>query len=143
MDKDIFKILVEFAVEKAREIENDQKALKIKYLYKEWEKQIGRNLIVGEYIQHNDNLYRVLQDHIAQEDWIPGVGTESLYVVIDKEHEGTIEDPIPAKTNMEYFNGKYYIEEEILYLCIRDSGIALQHLPSVLVGNYFEIVTNK
>ena len=139
MDRDLFREIMKFAVEKAREITDKQKALEVKYLYKEFDKQIGKVLYVGEYIQYGDKLYEVVQEHIAQADWTPNI-SKSIFMVIDKEHQGTIEDPIPAQENMIYYNGKYYIEEDALYLCVRDSEIALQFMPSVLVGNYFEIV---
>lgn len=142
MDKNLFREIMKFAVEKAREITDKQKALEVKYLYKEFDKQIGRVLTVGEYIQYDDKLYEVIQEHIAQENWTPDI-SKSLFVVIDKEHIGTIDDPIPAQENMVYYQGKYYIENEILYLCTRDSGVALQHLPSMLVGNYFEVVDEE
>lgn len=138
--KEIWRAIVKLAVEQARGITDDQKALEIKSLYKQWEAQIGKVLNVGEYVQHENKLYRVLQQHTAQENWKPGVGTESLFIVIDKEHSGTINDPIPWSTNMECFNGKYYTEENILYLCIRDSGIALHYNIKDLIGTYFQKV---
>ena len=143
MNEDIFRAMLHFAVQQARLITDDQEALEVKCLYKEWEVQIGRELSVGEYVQYNGQLFRVLQTHIAQVEWIPGKNTESLYVVIDKEHKGTIVDPIPWKVNMEAFAGKYYIENEILYLCTRDSGIALQYTCVDLVGVYLEIVEGE
>lgn len=66
--------------------------------------------------------------------------TPSLFNVIDVEHGGTLEDPIPAELNMVYENGKYYIENDVVYKCIRDSGIALAYMPSQLIGSYFELV---
>lgn len=76
---------------------------------------------------------------------MPGEGTESLYTCIDEAHAGTLEDPIPAAANMEYIKGRYYIEDGQIYLMNRagmedGEGIVLQHLPSALVGHYFEIV---
>lgn len=139
MVENTLRKIIQMAIEKARQITNDQEALEVKYLYKEFSSQINKPLEVGEFIQHNDKLYRVLQAHTAQADWTPDVAA-SLFVVIDKEHAGTKEDPIPAALNMEYFAGKYYIENETLYLCTRDSGIALAFMPSALVGHYFEIV---
>lgn len=142
MDRELFREIMKFAVEKAREITDKQKALEVKYLYKEFDKQIGKVLYVGEYIQYDGKLYEVIQEHTAQADWTPDI-SKSIFVVIDKEHQGTIDDPIPAQENMIYYNGKYYIENEVLYLCVRDSGIALQFMPSVLVGNYFELVGDE
>lgn len=143
MDKDMMNILqsvIRLAVKQARQITDDQEALTVKNLYKQWERQVGKVLQVGEYIQHEDKLYRVLQQHTAQGNWIPGIGTESLYVVIDIEHKGTINDPIPWCSNMECFSGKYYIEDNVLYLCTRDSGTALHYKISNLIGLYFQNV---
>ena len=142
-NRNIYAAIIKMAVKTARAITDDQEALAVKCLYKQWEKQIGRQLEVGEYIQHNKQLYRVLQQHTAQANWVPGVGTESLYVIIDKEHSGTIEDAIPWKANMECFNGKYYIEDGILYLCVRDSGIALQCKIVDVLGNYFKLANEE
>lgn len=143
INKEIYAALIKMAVKNARGITNDQEALSVKCLYKQWEKQLGRQLEVGEYVQHEDRLYRVLQAHTVQENWIPGVGTESLYVVIDKEHSGTIDDPIPWVNNMECFNGKYYIEDDVLYLCVRDSGIALQCKIVDVLNNYFVLYNGE
>lgn len=138
MDIEKWRAMISMAVKQARQITDDQEALSVKYLYKEWVCQIGKILKVGEYIQYDDRLYKVLQQHTVQENWTPGEGTESLYMVVDKLHEGTLEDPIPWESNMECFLGKYYIEDEVLYLCIRDSGIALHYSINDLIGNYFE-----
>lgn len=139
MNENKLRQIIRMAIKEAREITDNQKALEVKYLYKEFDKQIGKSLTVGEYIQHNDKLYQVIQGHTGQADWTPDVAM-SLFMVIDKEHDGSINDPIPAQTNMEYFKGKYYIENGTLYLCTRDSGITLQHLPSALIGHYFEVI---
>lgn len=41
---------------------------------------------------------------------------------------------------MEIFEGKYYTQNEVLYKCIRDSGIPLSYGLSALVGTYVEKV---
>lgn len=137
---DMWRAIINLAVKQARQITDDQEALELQILYKSWEQQIGKQLNVGEYVQHEGKLYRVLQAHTAQNTWAPGNGTESLFVVIDKEHDGTLDDPIPYEGNMELFNGKYYIQNEVVYLCIRDSGTPLYHELSTLIGTYVEEV---
>ena len=137
---ELWAAMLKMALKQARAITDDQEALSVQCLYKEWNKQIGKQLNVGEYIQHEGKLYRVLQAHTAQSEWAPGNGTESLFVVIDKEHAGTLEDPIPYNGNMELFNGKYYIQNEVVYLCTRDSGTPLYHDLSSIVGVYVEEV---
>ena len=140
MNVDVFRALVKLAVIQARSITDDQVALEVKCLYKEFDKQIGNTLNVGEYVQHEDRLYRVLQTHVAQANFIPGQGTESLFVVIDKEHAGTLEDPIPFDGNMELFEGKYYMEDDVLYLCIRNSGNPIYNALKDLDNIYVTIV---
>ena len=140
---DIFEVLIKMAVKQARKITDDQEALELKMLYKQWEKQIGRELTVGEYVQHGDRLYRVLTTHVAQVNWEPGVGTESLFVIVDKTHAGTKEDPIPWSNNMECEEGKYYSEDGVIYLCIRASGIALQCKIVDVLGNYFQLAEGE
>ena len=137
---DMWRAIINLAVKQAKQVTDDQEALELQILYKSWDQQIGKQLNAGEYVQHEGKLYRVLQAHTAQSTWAPGNGTESLFVVIDKEHTGTLDDPIPYDENMELFNGKYYIQNEVVYLCTRDSGAPLYHDLSSLVGVYVEEV---
>ena len=138
-NNDIYRAIVKMCIKTARQITDDQEALAVKCLYKNWSKQLGRELVVGEYVQHGDKLYRVLTTHVAQADWEPGVGTESLFVVVDKTHAGTIDDSIPWNANMECEEGKYYSEDGVIYLCVRSSGIALQCKIVDVLGNYFQV----
>lgn len=142
-NNDIYRALVKMAIKQARQITDDQEALAVKCLYKNWSKQLGRELTVGEYVQHGDRLYRVLTTHVAQANWEPGVGTESLFVVVDKTHAGTKEDPIPWNANMECEVGKYYSEDGVIYLCVRASGIALQCKIVDVLGNYFQLAEGE
>lgn len=100
----------------------------------------AKNAVVRVVEDGEDCLYTCIQEHVSQENWKPGIATASLWTRIDVEHAGTKEDPIPAKTNMQYYKDKYYSEDGKLYLCTRDSGIPLAYLPSQLVGQYFEVV---
>ena len=84
----------------------------------------------------------MLQPHTFAAEWVPGTGTESLYKVVQVEHEGSIEDPIPWEHNMELVEGLYYTDKDVLYLCIRDSGIALSYdLADLVSGGYVKPVT--
>lgn len=142
-NNDIYRAIVKMCIKTARQITDDQEALAVKCLYKNWSKQLGRELTVGEYVQHGDRLYRVLTTHVAQANWEPGVGTESLFVIVDKTHAGTKEDPIPWNANMECEVGKYYSEDGVIYLCIRASGIALQCKIVDVLGNYFQLAEGE
>lgn len=99
---------------------------------------IGKELAQGKIVSHDDKLWRVRQTHTAQADWMPSLDSASLWEVIEVEHSGTLDDPIPYAVPMEIFNGKYYTEDDLTYLCTRDSGIALSHPLSALVGVYVD-----
>lgn len=118
----------------------DKEALSVKEYYPRWESTIGKTMEAGFITYYNDSLWRARQTHTPLEVYPPSMDTASLYEVIELEHEGTKDDPIPYIPPMEIFNGKYYTEDGILYLCNRDSGTALVHNLSALVGLYVEVV---
>lgn len=60
-----------------------------------------------------------------------------------EEPDGTKEHPIPATNNMQYYNGKYYTYNDVLYLCNRDTGIPVWATPDQLVGIYFQVVPTE
>jgi hypothetical protein len=123
-----------------RSVVDNKIAVKSKGVYPEWKANVTYN--VGDRLHFGEQLYEVQQVHTSQEDWTPTV-TPALYVAIDEEHEGTIEDPIPAVAGMLYEKGLYYIYNDVIYLCIREDtegGTVLHFTPDQLVGNYFEIV---
>lgn len=132
---------IKHATKKINRIElTDNEALSVKELYPSWDSKIGKNVEVGYKLLYNYNLWRVRQNHMVLEVYPPSLQTSALYEVINYQHEGTIEDPIPYVPPMEIFNGKYYIQNDIKYLCNRNSGTALSHDLSALVGLYVEII---
>ena len=59
---------------------------------------------------------------------------------IDEEHAGTLEDPIPYDQTMAVYEGKYYLHNNVIYLCIRDSENPLYADPEALIDNYFQLL---
>lgn len=100
----------------------------------------------GDRRSYGGKVHKCRQGHTSQADWTPDK-TPNLWAVIDAEHAGTQNDPIPAARGMEYEYGKYYLDGEDgkTYLCERTGEaaggkIVLQYLPHELVGNYFKAV---
>ena len=140
--EEILRTLIDSNSEKIVSTFDDENAVKVIDLYPAWKESIA--VAVGERYQYNGRLYKVVQAHTTQADWTPDI-TPSLWVVIDVEHSGTLEDPIPAVASMEYIKGKYYIENGTIYLMNRQGmadgeSIVLHYTPSQLVGQYFEVV---
>lgn len=121
---------------------DDAQALTVKAIYPTWESIIGQTVRKDYKFQYADKLYKTIQDNLLiQEQYIPGEGTESLYTVIDETHAGTQEDPIPYDGNMALENGKYYIQDETVYKCTRDTEIPVYHALADLIGIYVEVAT--
>lgn len=104
--------------------------------------EVGKDYAIGDRFQYNGELYKVLQAHTSQADWVPGTGTESLYAKVDEIHAGTAEDPIPYNGNMELIENLYYTQGDVLYRCTRSTGTAVYNALSELVGLYVEVVTS-
>ena len=115
----------------------DEDALKRPLLVYAWESYIGKSLTTGQIVSHDGTLYRVRQGISAVlADQYPSLDTAALYEAIEVEASGTADDPIAYVPPMEIYNGKYYTQNGVLYLCTRDSGTALSHDLSALVGLY-------
>lgn len=121
---------------------DDSTALRMVDFYPEWADLIGKTVDKAEYkFQHAGKLYKTIpSNHTFQADWVPGVGTESLYTRIDETHDGSKYDPIPYSGNMALENGKYYIQDGVIYLCNRDTGNPVYNPLAELVGLYVETV---
>ena len=125
----------------------DAQAASVVEAYPEWKPGIK---ITEEMISAGLNrfrigkqLYKTSIPHTTTAAWSPALAP-TVWTPIDIEHSGTIEDPIPAAIGLTYKQGLYYIEDDgTIYLCIRQDapeGTTLYHLPSQLVGSYFEEV---
>ena len=121
---------------------SDEEALEVKDLFPQWENLWHQNLTVGFKLLYNGNLYKVLQEHTAQEQWQPGTETASLYALVgtnvpeEGEHAGTKEDPIPYEQMMLIEEGKYYVQDGVLYVGIMDANTGfpndLKDLPTLV-----------
>lgn len=115
-------------------------ALEMPDMFPNFVDMIGEVVKTGQILRYMGQLYRVRQDHTVQAIYTPCLETAALYEVIDREHAGTLADPIPYAPPMEIFSGKYYKQNGVLYLCTRDSGQPLAHNLEDLVGTYVETV---
>lgn len=119
---------------------SDEQALQVKNLFPKWETFIGGKLEKDYKVLYTDRLYKVKQDiTTVLENQPPSINTAALYEEINEKNAGTQEDPIPYNNNMELFNGKYYSQNGVVYKCTRDTGQAVYHDLSALVGIYVEI----
>lgn len=141
-------------IEQAAKSFTDAEAAKSPELVARWADHIGEVVAPGDRMSDVDNdgvlhVYRVNkgQGHTTQENWPPH-STPAMWTIINVDHAGTQDDPIPAARGMEYEYGLYYKDPEDtkLYLCERTGEaaggkIVLQYLPHELVRQYFKEAT--
>ena len=135
--------MVRSVVEAGAATLTDGEAAKMPSLSQKW--VVGEAVNVGDrrFYEPTQRLYKCRQAHTTQADWPPDQ-TPAMWAVIDVDHAGTIDDPIPAARGMDYIYGKYYLdpEDSKTYICKRigeeEGGVInLQYLPHELVGQYF------
>lgn len=130
-------------LQKAVQFLDDADALQIQSMYPAWEELVENGSVTaaaGHKFTYGGLLYKCVNANPTfQSDWVPGVGTESLYVRIDETHAGTLADPIPYDGNMALVSGLYYSQDGVIYKCTRDTGNPVYHPLSALVGLYVEV----
>lgn len=117
----------------------DEQAKKVPALFPLWETE--KAYAVGDRVWYQASLYKCVQAHTSQTTWNPKDAV-SLWANVSEESQeadGSREHPYQWESGMTSYNGKYYTEEGILYLCIRDSGNPLYFPISSLIGTYFQI----
>ena len=120
---------------------DDNTALRMVEFYPEWNGLIGQTVDkAGFRFTYGGKLYKTIPaNHTFQAEWVPGVGTESLYTRIDETHDGRLYDPIPYDGNMALETGKYYTQDGVKYICTRDTGNPVYHALKDLVGIYVDV----
>lgn len=125
-------------IEKAAASLSDTDALDGVELFKSW--FAGIKWTKDERFQYNGELFKVLQDHTSQADWLPDI-TPSLYAKVEKPGEGDSPDnPIAYNGNMALISGKYYSQDGVVYRCFRDTINPVYNALRDLVGLYVEVV---
>lgn len=141
-------------IEKAVQSLDATDAVHVKKLYPKWSALVK----LGKIDTKGKSGYRFLYDGDGelysctfadpefQSNWIPGGGTSALYVRVNEECSGSIDNPIIADRGMEYVYGLYYKDPEngLTYLCSRigesaGTTIILHYLPHELLDQYFTV----
>ena len=114
----------------------DSEALEAVTLHPHW--SAGQSYTAGFKVQYADKLWRCVQAHTSQSGWEPSTATASLWEEICETHDGTLADPIPYESNMALESGKYYIQDDVVYRCTRDTINPVYNALADLIGLYVE-----
>lgn len=135
---DIVSQLKELAQAQVSELTDDE-AKKVPALFPLWETE--KAYAVGDRVWYQSSLYKCVQAHTSQSTWNPKDAV-SLWANVSEESQeadGSREHPYQWEQGMTSYNGKYYTENGILYLCTRDSGAPLYHPIASLINLYFVV----
>ena len=120
---------------------DDQTSLRMLDYYPTFEESIGKTVSLGYKFTYQGKVYKTIQDNLLiQEHYKPNDGTYSLYSRFDEVHVGDIYVPIPYEGNMALEKDKYYIQDNVTYLCNRDTVNPIYNPLNELVGLYVEVV---
>ena len=112
-----------FAIACAIPLMTNDQILQCVSVLTEWKEFIGGKMEAHQRFQFNKEAWESRQEiPIVLEGQEPGISTAALYQRIESSHAGTQEDPIPYSQLMTVYKDKYYTQNEVLYLCIEDSG---------------------
>ena len=124
-------------IEQATQSLADEIALQAVTLHPIWAENTA--YATGYKVQHNGKLWRCKDPgHTSQSGWEPSINTASLWEEICESHDGTLADPIPYSGNMALENGKYYMQDGVIYKCVRDTVNPVYNALNELVGIYVE-----
>lgn len=124
-------------IEKAAVSLGDDDAIEAAELFPLW--AVGVSYSVGERVQYDGKLYKVVQAHTSQADWTPDI-TPALYSEVAAQGQGdTPDNPIQYNNNMELVKDKYYSQSGVVYICFRDTGIPVYNNLADLVGLYVNV----
>ena len=100
----------------------------------------GQPIAMGTRVQYDGKLWEARQDHNITTAFPPSLATASLWmeVIAEGSEMGSLDNPVPYKGNMALKSGKYYTQEGVVYLCIRDTGVPVYNALADLVGIYVE-----
>lgn len=122
---------------------DDNTALRMLEFYPEWTPGTAyfatQGCPVGYKVSRGGKLWRLRQEHTSQIGYEPE-NAPALWEQIVRNYAGTEDDPVPYDGNMRLEAGKYYIQNDVIYLCIRDTGNPVYHALADLIGHYVEVV---
>lgn len=126
---------------KASESLSDTDALEAVELFDEWVPDTDYER--GDRRRHEGVLYKARQAHTSQSIYPPNL-VPALWEVVAPEGKGDSPDnPIVYDQSMAIEKGKYYIENDVIYICIRDSGVPLYTALANVVGNYVKVYVGE
>ena len=110
--------------------------IKFKDYLPDWNDYVGKSLPKDFKFRYNNQAYKTIQSvNIVLSNQTPDI-VYALYAIINEEHKGTLEDPIPYVQQMAIEKGKYYSQYGVVYLAVQNmpTGMPydLSQIPAIV-----------
>ena len=116
---------------------SDTDALQAVELFDEWKPDTDYER--GDRRRYDGVLYKARQAHTSQEIYPPNI-VPALWEVVAPEGKGDSPDnPIEYDQNMAIEEDKFYIENDVIYICTRNSVNPLYTALANVIGQYVEV----
>lgn len=111
-------------------------AIKFKDYLPDWTDYINKSMPKDFKFKYNNQAYKTIQAvNIVLSNQTPDI-VYALYAIINEEHEGTLEDPIPYQQQMTIEKDKYYSQYGVVYIAIQSTLTGqpydLRDMPSIV-----------
>lgn len=114
---------------------SDEEMLELVDIYPKWD--VDTELKVGDYVRYNDSLYKVIQAHTTQSDWLPDQTPALFNEVVPK---GVIPEWIaPTGGHDAYNKGDQVTHEGKIYISKIDGNTTIPNGDEPY-NRYWEIV---
>ena len=99
----------------------DADALQYTELYAQWSGE-GVSYTSGDRVRRGDKLYKVLLDHVSQEDWSPE-NTPSLFAEVLVSEDGTILEWVQPDSTNPYMTGDKVMHNNKVWASLIDNNV--------------------
>lgn len=103
-----------------RDLASDEVSIQVPNLYPAWRPEVEYK--VGNRVLYNDVLYKVLQDHISQEEWTPEAAPSVFAKVLIPDENVIPEWEQPDSTNP-YMTGDKVMYEGQTWVSVVDNNV--------------------
>ena len=119
-----------------RDSATDEQALEVPVLYPAW--KTGKSYKQGDRVLYEGVLYKVLNDHTSQSDWMPSAASSLFAKVLISDPNVIPEWEQPDSTNP-YMKGDKVTHNGSTWISLVDNNV---WEPSVSLSTLWEKVTN-
>lgn len=99
----------------------DEEVENVKILFPNW--KVGMNYTINQRVRFNNNVYKVLQDHTSQEDWLPNLAPSLYTALLVDEETNEIKDWVQPDSTNAYMIGDQVIFEGKIYESVIDNNV--------------------